>query len=295
MRSAAVIAGKGGPRPGRGIGLDAVKAAAFALLAAPGAALAWQLYAGLLGPRPLAAAIQSTGLWALRWLVLSLAITPLRRLLDPPGLSRLRRWTGVAAFAYAAAHLGLYLADQDLRLWAALGEILSRFYLTVGAAALLILAALAATSTDAAARRLGGRRWRVLHRAAYLAAPLALLHDLLQARLGSAEPLAMAGLVAWLLLFRALARRGHGRETGRALLLLAVLAPAVALAEALQLHWRTGAPLGRILAADASLAAGWRPGQILALALAALVAALAARRLGAVLQARGRRPPASAG
>jgi sulfoxide reductase heme-binding subunit YedZ len=259
-------------------GLDGVKAAAFLLLAAPGALLGWQLAGGLLGPRPLTAAIQTTGLWALRCLVLSLAVTPLRRILGIGWLARLRRWTGVATFAYAAAHLACYALDQDLRLAAIAAEILRRFYLTIGAAAWLLLAALAATSTDAAQRRLGGRRWRALHRLAYLAAPLALLHDLLQARLGSAEPLALTGLVAWLLLVRLLARRRGGKSAGAALLLLAALLPLVALAEALQLHWRTGAPLGRILAADASLAAGWRPGQLLALALAALAAAVAARR-----------------
>jgi sulfoxide reductase heme-binding subunit YedZ len=259
--------------------LDAVKALAFIALALPGAVLAWQLQAGLLGPRPLTAAIQTSGLWALRWLVLSLAVSPLRRILAEPRLGRFRRWIGVAAFAYAAAHLALYAVDQDLRLLVVASEILHRYYLTIGAGALALLAALAATSTDGAARRLGGRRWRALHRAAYIAAPLALLHDLLQARAGTAEPLAMAGLLAWLLMFRAGGRGLSGPAALPALLLGALLVPAVAAAEALQLHLVTGAPLGRILAADRSLAAGWRPAQLVLVAVAALAAALLARRL----------------
>jgi sulfoxide reductase heme-binding subunit YedZ len=291
MRAKASIAVPGWRPPwgGRAFALDGLKALALAALAAPGATLAWQLSAGLLGPRPLTAAIQLTGLWALRWLVLALAVTPLRRLLAVSGLARLRRWTGVAAFAYAAAHLSLYVLDQDLRLGVVAGEILRRFYLTAGAVALILLTALAATSTDGAARRLGGRRWRALHRTAYLATLLALLHDLLQARLGSAEPLAMAGLVAWLLLFRLIARRSAGPEARRALALLAALIPAVALTEAVQLHWHAGAPLGRILAANASLAPGWRPAQLLILTLFGLAAALAAGRLIDAIRAQGRR------
>src|SRR5262249_56590025 len=98
---------------------------------------------------------------------LSLAVPPARNLLPWPRLLLVRRMVGVAAFVYVAAHLALYVVDQAFDLEKVVVEIALRFYLTIGFSALAILSAMAATSTDAMMRRLGGGRWRRLHQLAY--------------------------------------------------------------------------------------------------------------------------------
>ena len=168
--------------------------AVFLALFAP---CAWTLFSyelGTLGPRPLIEAIHQTGLWAIRFLMISLAITPLRRALQWPRLILVRRMVGVAAFGYATLHLALYIVDQafDWRLVAS--EIVFRFYLTIGFLALMSLSVLAATSTDGMIRRLGGRRWRRLHQSVYVIAVLALVHYFIQSKLNVAEPMVVAGL-----------------------------------------------------------------------------------------------------
>jgi methionine sulfoxide reductase heme-binding subunit len=179
--------------------LSIFKLAVFLALFAP---CAWTLLSyelGTLGPRPLIEAIHQTGLWAIRFLMISLAITPLRRALHWPRLILIRRMVGVAAFSYATLHLDLYIADQafDWRLVAF--EIVFRFYLTVGFLALMSLSVLAATSTDGMIRRLGGRRWRRLHQSVYVIAILALVHYFIQSKLNVAEPMVVAGLFSWLM------------------------------------------------------------------------------------------------
>src|SRR4029077_320290 len=128
--------------------LSLFKLAVFLSLFTPSA---WTLFSyehGILGPRPLIEAIHQTGLWAFRFLMISLAITPLRGALRWSRLILIRRMVGVAAFGYAALHFVLYILDQafDWRLGAS--EIAFRFYLTLGFLALMWLSVLAATSTD---------------------------------------------------------------------------------------------------------------------------------------------------
>ena len=108
------------------------------------------------GARPLNNVIHRTGYWALIFLMVSLAITPLRRIGRFGKLLDVRRMIGVGAFVYAAAHISLYLADQMFDLWKVASEIVLRLYLTIGFVALLGLTALAITSTDGMVRRLGG-------------------------------------------------------------------------------------------------------------------------------------------
>ena len=133
----------------------------------PGLDLASDYLRGALGGRPLNEIIHATGLWAIRLLLLSLAIAPARRILHAPGLVAVRRMIGVGAFAYAAIHLLFFVVDSGFRLGFVVQEIVLRLYLTIGAATLTILIALAATSTDGMIRRLGGRRWRWLHWSVY--------------------------------------------------------------------------------------------------------------------------------
>jgi sulfoxide reductase heme-binding subunit YedZ len=185
--------------------LSPLKLAVFLSLFAPGLWTAAAYDLGQLGPRPWIEAIHQTGLWAIRLLFVSLAITPLRRVLQFPRLIVVRRMIGVAAFCYALLHFLAYAGDQAFAWGHIASEVALRFYLAIGFTALLFLTALAATSTEGMIRRLGGRNWRWLHRLAYVIGVLALTHFFIQTRLGFGEPLTMAGIYAWLMAHRILA------------------------------------------------------------------------------------------
>ena len=153
----------------------------FVLLLLPGVVLAVRWGVWGLGTRPLKVAIHSTGYWAV-WLLLgSLLVSPLRALTGNMQWPVVRRMVGIAALAYATIHLGLYMADEDWKLLHIGSEIISRFYLTIGAVALLGLAVLGATSTDRIVRALGGR-WKQLHRLVYGIAVLTAVHYTLQSK-----------------------------------------------------------------------------------------------------------------
>ncbi|MGE0255826.1 MAG: sulfite oxidase heme-binding subunit YedZ [Alphaproteobacteria bacterium] len=267
--------------------ISPLKTAAFAALFLPAAAVAILWATDGLGARPLDAAIDLVGQWTIRLLFVTLAITPLAALLKWPRVILLRRMAGVATFCYAILHLLLFAADKGWLPGVVAGEIVLRVYLTIGFAGLLVFAALAATSTDAAMRRLGARRWRRLHALVYPAAVLAVVHHFLQAKLAAGEPLVMAGLLAWLLAFRALAR-GYG-SAGRipprvAALSLVLAAPLTALGEAVWYAPSVGADPLLLLAANLSAEAGTRPAWVVA----AFVVPLAVATL-----LRARRPAAA--
>lgn len=154
-----------------------VKPLVFVACLAP---LAWLVVAAAsnaLGANPAEALIRSLGEWALRFLCLALAVTPLRQLTGQPALARLRRMVGLWAFAYALLHLLAYAwLDRGLEWSELLADIAQRPFILVGTLAWGLLLLLALTSFDAAMRWLGGKRWRALHRAVYLVVPLALLH-----------------------------------------------------------------------------------------------------------------------
>ena len=136
-----------------------LKAAVLVLLCVPAVWILGGYGLGLLGARPLDEAILQSGFWTIRLIFLALAVTPLRQVLVWPELALVRRTIGLAAFAYAILHLALYAADQAFDLGKVASEILLRIYLTIGFVALCGLAALAATSTDTAIRRMGPRWW----------------------------------------------------------------------------------------------------------------------------------------
>lgn len=147
------------------------------LCALPLAGLVLALLTQQLGANPAEALIRGLGDWALRGLLLTLAITPLRVISQQPLLLRYRRLFGLWAFAYAALHLLAYAAfDKGLDAGEVLRDVLKRPFILVGMLAFLLLLPLAATSFAAAQRRLGGRRWQALHRLVYLVALLACLH-----------------------------------------------------------------------------------------------------------------------
>ena len=271
----------------------------LAALCLPAALVAWHWQAHTLGARPLNEAIHEIGNWTIKLVFVALAVTPARRLLDWPRILVLRRMIGVAAFAYAALHLTLYAVDQGLDLGKVASEIALRIYLTIGFVALAILAALAATSTDGMARRLGARRWRALHRLVYGAALLAVIHFFIQTKAAVDEPWVMAGLFIWLMLYRALAwRRGSDRKVAAST--IALLAPLAALltalGEAAYYAITLGADPVRVLGADLSLATGVRPAWIVLAITAALGAAGVLRAfLKTVKTARAGSPARHAG
>lgn len=189
--------------------LFASKTLVHLLALTPAAILAWQIRdefltgSGGLGADPVAAIEHRLGLWALRILMITLAITPLRQLTNQPALLRFRRMLGLYVFAYATLHLTAYLV-LDLRgYWAQIfEEIVKRPYITVGFAAWLLLLPLAITSTQAAIRRLG-RNWARLHQLVYIIAVLAVLHFWWLVKSDIREPALYAGILALLLGWRA--------------------------------------------------------------------------------------------
>lgn len=152
-----------------------------------------------LGADPVAALTHETGQWALRFLLLSMSMTPLRRLFALSWPLQLRRMLGLHAFFYASLHLSVYLALDLGGYWAQIGEdILERPYITVGFAAWLLLVPLAVTSTRAMMRRLGPV-WARLHRLVYAVGVLAVLHFWWRVKADLSEPLIYATVLAFLL------------------------------------------------------------------------------------------------
>jgi sulfoxide reductase heme-binding subunit YedZ len=154
------------------------------------------------GARPLNDLIHRSGYWALLFVLMSLAITPLRRVARFGQLVDVRRMIGVGAFCYAAAHISLFIADQMFDLVKVASEIVLRLYLTIGFVALVGLTALAITSTDKMTRRLGGRRWQRLHQVVYVIALLALIHFFQQTKADIWVPTFVASLFGWLMAYR---------------------------------------------------------------------------------------------
>lgn len=175
----------------------------FAACAIPVLLLAYRAFAGSLGPNPVEAITQYTGQWALRLLLITLAITPLRKLSGVNALVRVRRMLGLYAYFYACLHLLTYVwLDAFFSLAYIWDDIAKRLYITVGFTAFCLLTPLAATSTNAMIRRLGARRWQQLHRLGYAAALAAILHFLWLVKADLREPLLYLGIFAVLMLAR---------------------------------------------------------------------------------------------
>src|SRR4051812_25585449 len=168
--------------------------------------LSWRVWTNDLNPaRPVNETIHSTGNYVIWLIVLSLAVSPARRLFGAPKLINMRRTLGVAAFCYAALHLTLYVVQEKYDLVKVASEIVFRIYLTIGFVALLGLIALAATSTDAMIRRLGPR-WNTLHTVIYGIAILGIIHFMMQTKLDITEAVMVGGFLIWLLGYRLMHR-----------------------------------------------------------------------------------------
>jgi len=182
----------------------------------PVAWLVWGAVTNTLGPDPTATITFTTGLTTLRLLTVILAITPIRRLIPKLGwLIRFRRLLGLFAFFYASLHLMTWVAlyaGFDLNAMAS--DVLKRRFITVGMAAWLLMLPLAATSTNWAIRKLGGKRWNRLHKLVYAAAVCGVIHYWWQVKTGVLTPMTITIVVAVLLLARpvlALAQRRRAR------------------------------------------------------------------------------------
>jgi sulfoxide reductase heme-binding subunit YedZ len=144
-----------------------------------------------------------TGDWGLRFLLITLGITPLRMLFKKPALTRFRRMLGLYAFFYACLHLSIWLLlDQQLDVGAMVEDVIKRKYITVGMAAYLAMVPLAITSTSGWVRRLGYRRWQKLHRLVYASATAAVIHYYWLVKSDVREPLMYAAILAVLLAVR---------------------------------------------------------------------------------------------
>ena len=161
----------------RALGHPAVKPLVFGLCLLPAAWLFWAAATDQLGANPAEALIRSLGDWALRALVLVLAITPLRVMAGWPQLARFRRMAGLFVFFYASLHWLSYAWFDMGLVWADIvADVPKRPFILVGTLAWLLLLALALTSFNRAIRTLGAARWQALHRAVYAVAVLAVLH-----------------------------------------------------------------------------------------------------------------------
>lgn len=196
-----------------------LKPAVFSGALVPLAALLVRACEHRLGANPIAEALNRLGLLALVFLVLTLAVTPLKTLFGWTWPARLRRMLGLFAFFYASLHFLTYAAlDQNVNVHAIAGDIAKRPFILVGFSAWVLLIPLAVTSTKGMVQRLGFKRWKALHRSVYLVAALGALHFYWRVKKDTREPLAYAAVLGFLLLVRLLsipkkARRGDALAT----------------------------------------------------------------------------------
>ena len=233
--------------------------------------IAFALATNRLGARPVMEAIHQTGLWGIRFLLITLMATPARAIFNWHRLVLVRRQLGLTSLFYLLAHLTLYAWDEKWNLYTVASEILVRFYLEVGFVALVGLALLGVTSTDRALRTLG-HGWKRMHRLIYAIGVLALFHYFLQSKADVSEATLMAGLFIWMMGWRLLPS-GPDRQP---LPVLGLGVAAALLTALLEYGWyglaTRIAPM-RVLRTETDLAYGPHPvGQVLVLCLAFSIA-----------------------
>lgn len=263
--------------------LSPLRIATLALLVFPAAKALFEASAIAHSARPINELIHRAGFWALVFLGFALAVTPARRVLRYGQLIDVRRMIGVAAFVYIAAHLALFFADQSYSFVKVFTEITKRVYLIIGTAAWIGLAVLAATSTDAMVRRLGGVTWRRLHQSVYVIALLALIHYFQQTKADISVPTFVAAVFGWLIGYRLVGwLRGRAELSTLALLGLTVaIAILTLLGEAIGIAVAFNAPLSRVLPGIWDFDAGIRPGwQVLGAGLSVVVIDYVRSRVG---------------
>lgn len=179
------------------------KVVVFLLCLVPAAVLGWKIFQNDLGANPVEFVEHWTGDWTLRFLIITLCVTPLRKLLKMPQLIRFRRMLGLFAFFYVCLHfstwIGLDRYFNAQQMWA---DVIKRRFITVGFAGFVLLIPLAVTSTAGWIRRLGGKRWQMLHRGIYFAAIAGVIHYAWLVKSDEHKPLQYAAMVGVLLLWR---------------------------------------------------------------------------------------------
>ena len=185
---------------------------------APAILLAWSGHHQHLGANPVEAITHATGNWTLRFLLVTLMITPLRRLAGMPDLIKFRRMVGLFGFFYGSLHLLTYLwLDKFFDSNEILQDIAKRKFITIGLAGLLLLIPLAVTSTSGWIRRLGGRRWQLLHRLVYVSAIAGVIHYYWLVKSDIRLPLLYGAVLTLLLAYRVIASRPpRPRDANRA-------------------------------------------------------------------------------
>ena len=177
------------------------KPAVFVAALAPFGWLVFRALTDRLSVNPIEDLTLTTGIWALRMLVVTLALTPLRRLTGWNRLIQYRRMLGLFAFFYAALHLTVYFLDQGFALKYILADIAKRPFITMGMIALAMMVPLAITSTKGWIRRLG-KKWQLLHRLVYISGITAAIHYLWKVKITTGSPVYYAAIVGALLAFR---------------------------------------------------------------------------------------------
>jgi methionine sulfoxide reductase heme-binding subunit len=203
-----------------------IKPVAFAAALGPAGWVVWAIVTGNLSANPLSDITNETGIWALRFLCITLAITPLRRVTGWNALIRFRRMSGLFAFFYGSCHFLTYvIADRFAGLdfpdgivaWSTVvnllksvgADIYKRPFITIGFTALMLMLPLAATSTAGMIRRLGGKRWQALHRLIYASAIAGVVHYWWLVKADIRSPQRYALIVGGLLMFRLVWARMH--------------------------------------------------------------------------------------
>ena len=191
------------------------KPVVFLLCLFPLAGLGWRALHAELTANPIEFITHATGDWTLRFLVITLCITPFRKILQIPELVRFRRMLGLFAFFYACLHFTTYIwLDKFFDLSEMWKDIAKRKYITVGFSAFLLLIPLAVTSTAGWIRRLGGKRWQMLHRLIYFSASLGVIHYYWLVKSAVIRPLTYGAIVAILLLWRLFASLSKKKQAG---------------------------------------------------------------------------------
>ncbi len=181
-----------------------IKVGMFITCLIPLGVLGWDAYRQNLGANPIEKITHTTGDWTLSLLLLTLSVTPLRKLLGIPALIKFRRMLGLFAFFYACLHFTTYIwLDKFFNLHEMLADVAKRKFITLGFTAFVLLIPLAATSTTGWIRRLGGKRWQALHRLIYVSAIAGVIHYLWLVKADIRKPLEYGAVLAVLLGYRA--------------------------------------------------------------------------------------------
>lgn len=238
------------------------RSATLALAIAPAVVIAYWFFSGALQPLSVKNAIHLTGDWAIRFLVLTLALTPIQRMLNYTKIALIRRMLGVTSFAYALSHFTLYIINVKFDLTFATSEIIHRFYLTIGFITLLGLSTLAATSFDAAVRKLG-QNWKRLHRISYALAVLGLFHYFLQSKIDVAPATWTAGLFMLAMVLRIMVSRRINLTPSKIAIASGIACVFTAVLEYAWYGLATGINPKRVFIANFSVAHGLRPALII--------------------------------